>query len=270
MSAGWLRRFGVPSANYQGTRPAHHRACGPAHAAALKSLCAALARAAETRGVEAPPRISSGAQLLCLQAALCKDAPLLRLDVRCVRRLQLRQARTDGRSQRPLCAHHRRPGQNRLSGLPQTAAGRRACDRDHALSRRCQSIGIRRSRLQPAFANACRYMASICGTPRASSCSRGSWSSDCRGSTTFSITRARPCVGRQVSSSTFLPRKAVSLDALPRPGGLRSRVMMSCGGASRDRRARANGRRPGRNRQRGAARRGTAAQRGALAAALSR
>ncbi len=50
------------------------------------------------------PELNKERGLLCLQEAVRESASLLRLDVRGVRRLQLRQARADGRPQRALCA----------------------------------------------------------------------------------------------------------------------------------------------------------------------
>ena len=67
-----------------------------------------------------------------------------------VRRLQLRQARRDGRSPRPRRAAHRRAGQDRLPGGHQAAASGRRADRHDALSsRRCGALrpGARLRRL---------------------------------------------------------------------------------------------------------------------------
>ena len=148
------------------------------------------------------PRLAPGACLLRLQAALFQAAPLLRFNVRCMWRLQLCQARADGRPRRPLCAGDRRAGQDRLSGVPETAAGRRARGRHDAISGRCRDADMRRRRIFRPFASAWKFTASICAIRRASSNSRGSCSSDCRVSTTFSTTPARRCVARRASSST--------------------------------------------------------------------
>ena len=215
------------------------------------------------------PRAPSGARLLRLQEALREGASLLRLDVRAVRRLQLRQARADGGSQRALRAGHRRAGEDRLPGVAQTAARRRARRRHHALSRRRRGAVFARSRTSPRSASGCRFTGSTCGTRRASSCSRGSCSSGCRGSTTSSTTRARPCAVRRASSSTCWRAKP---SRSPRfPSALRSPL------ASHDELRRtldgAHARTAAGTLVAAAgarARRRPAAQRGALAAALSR
>ena len=93
-------------------------------------------------------RIPSGAQLLCLQAVLRENASILRLDVRTLRRIQLRQTRTDGRSRRPLRAHYRRARQDRLSGILEAAARRRACHRHHPLPSRCHRSVLEGARLR--------------------------------------------------------------------------------------------------------------------------
>ncbi len=69
---------------------------------------------------------------VCKQRYL-DDPSLLRPAVPLVRRLQLRQARRDGRPARPRRADHRRARQDRLPGRDQAAASRRRADRHDAL-----------------------------------------------------------------------------------------------------------------------------------------
>ena len=84
------------------------------------------------RARRAQPR----ARVLRLQAAVHEGASLLRFAVRAVRRLQLREARADGGSRRPLRARHGRAREDRLPGGAEAAARRRARRRHDALSRR--------------------------------------------------------------------------------------------------------------------------------------
>ena len=118
-------------------------------AAQARAARAGSNRRSPTRGRRA--RIPSGAQLLCLQAALREDASLLRLDVRRMRRIQLRQARTDGRPRRPLRTHYRRARQDRFSGIFEAAARRRACDRHHPLPSRRHRPVFEGARLRRHF-----------------------------------------------------------------------------------------------------------------------
>ena len=84
--------------------------------------------------------------MLRLQAAVRESASLLRFDVRSVRRLQLREARADRGSRRSLRARDGRARQDRLSGIAQAAARRRARHRHDALSGRRREPVTRRKR----------------------------------------------------------------------------------------------------------------------------
>ena len=120
--------------------------------AAAMRRCGSSGRSARPRR---RARVPAGAQLLRVQAAVRENASLLRLDVRRVRRLQLRQARTDRRPRGPLRARHRRAHQDRFSGVAEAAAGGRARHRHHPLSGRrgralCAGSRTLRFRAAPA------------------------------------------------------------------------------------------------------------------------
>ena len=149
ISCGWRRRSGAPTA-----KPPKHTtgawSSRPVFAfSAVRAVYAPLwldaargALGARQPGAQAEPRV------LCLQAPLRESTPLLRLDVRGLRRLQLRQARADGRLERTICAGHRRPRKNRISSIPQAPAGGCARGRHHPLSRRCGATLRQGSRLR--------------------------------------------------------------------------------------------------------------------------
>ncbi len=100
-------------------------------------VLAALAPATECRGLRRATGTEPGTHVLRLQTVFHEGPSLLRLHVRGVRRLQLREARANGRPRRTVRAGHRSESQNRLSGVAQAVAGRRARDRHHALPGGC-------------------------------------------------------------------------------------------------------------------------------------
>ncbi len=165
--------------------------------------------------LEAPPpalaraRTAQRARLLRLQEALCQTASLLRLSVRDLRRLQLCQARTERRSRRPLCAGHRRAGENRLSGIAQTAARRRACHRHHALSRRCRRPVLER--------------AGFCGLSRTPANPRSRPASHAERRTLHAVSERAPAAAR-LHSEQRLPDRAAAGGFLPAPAGRRGRA----------------------------------------------
>ena len=132
--------------------------------------------------------------------------------------------------ERPLCAGHRRPGQDRLSGIPQTAAGRRACHRHHAISRRrgrplLEGAGFRGLSRAPAdprprsAAYAERRV--ICAVPgRAAAAAR---------------LHSEQRLPDRAPAGGFLPASACRRGRIHRrasrgTGAARSRVTMNCGG----------------------------------------
>ena len=94
-------------------------------------------RAAGNRGRPGFPRSRRAAELLHLQTGLFDHPPFLRPALPGVRGTEFPQAHRTGGSARARGVAHRRARQNRLPGRHQTAALRRATDRDDALSARC-------------------------------------------------------------------------------------------------------------------------------------
>jgi hypothetical protein len=156
-----------------------------------------------------PPKDPAGPKLAQERACYVCKQPFATMhryyDSMCesLRRLQLRQARADRRSERPLRSGHRCSGENRLSSLAETSACRRARHRHHALSRRRGRPVLQEPDYASFSARLQIHGLDLRHTPSVEF-SRGSCSNACRGSTTFSTTPAKPCGGRRAFSSICL------------------------------------------------------------------
>ena len=183
--AEWRRRSGAPSAKPRRRTTASWstaRCCAFSGAAPVYAPLRLEPPAAADGGERVPS--SSASSRATSASSRSRSCTLLRLAVRAVRRFQLREARADGGLAGPLRRRHGLARQDRLPGGAEAAARRRARRRHDALSRRrCEPLR-QGAGLSASFAGACRSSGSICGTRRASSCSRDSSPSGCRVSTT--------------------------------------------------------------------------------------
>ena len=170
---------------------------------------------------------------------------------------------------RPLCARHRRPRQDRLSGIFETSAGRRACHRHHPLSRRRGRPLLEGAGFCGVFASACEiHGLDLRHTPSVELFTRFLRAAAAAG------LHSEQCLPDRAPAGRIFPAPArrgsrIRWPRFPCVAQRRSRVTRSCGALSRDLAGARRGH-PHRDGRDIARRRGAAAQRGAVAAALSR
>ena len=134
---------------------------------------------------------------------------------------------------RPLCPGHRRPGQDWLSGIPETPAGRCACHRHHPLPGRCGRPllegagfpGLPRASANPRHRSPAHPE---CGAVRPLPARTAATAR-----LYLSTTPARPCAGRRASFNTCWPGKPNRSARFPRPGEALSPVTTNCGAPSK-------------------------------------